>query len=198
MPSQPTQNDGSDQNTPQPEDTPQNTPTPDDGTEDTPDDNEPIDSKFLPAEWIAAPDAHCNQVSNQVYADYIIDGDTVVLANGDRVRYIGVDAPELKHKDCWANESKDALMELTPVTQPICLLKDNKTKDKDSWGRLLRYVFVRHNDQWVMQNARLVRVGAAKAFHKYLKGTDYQSEFIQSEDNAHTETLGGWNACSSW
>ena len=30
---------------------------------------------------------------------WVIDGDTIVLSNGPKVRYIGIDAPELAHDD---------------------------------------------------------------------------------------------------
>ena len=89
-------------------------------------------------------------------------------------------------------------MELTPVSEPVCLLEDKKSGDKDYYGRLLRYVFVRVDGEWVMQNTRLIRMGVALAYDKYLPGTAYATQMKSSESDARNESLGGWSSCNGW
>jgi micrococcal nuclease len=148
--------------------------------------------------WIQAPEGFCENPANQATVNYVVDGDTVKLWNGKKVRYIGVDAPEIKGNDCFSQEAKDLLMELTPMSEPVCLLADSKSGDTDYYGRLLRYVFVRVNGEWVMQNTRLIRMGVALAYDKYLSGTSYAMQMTTSESDARNEALGGWGACNGW
>jgi len=68
---------------------------------------------------------------------YVIDGDTIVLNNGEHVRLIGVDTPELKSNDCFAVESKDALTRL--ILHKSVTLVDDKN-NRDVYGRHLAYV----------------------------------------------------------
>ena len=42
----------------------------------------------------------------------VIDGDTIVLENGERVRYIGIDTPEISQNECFALEAKKKNEEL--------------------------------------------------------------------------------------
>lgn len=76
--------------------------------------------------------------------DYVIDGDTIVLKTGEKVRYIGVDAPEL-NKDGAADDECLAWVARIRNTQLLAggelkLVKD-LSADKDKYGRLLRYVY---------------------------------------------------------
>ena len=42
----------------------------------------------------------------------VIDGDTVVMSNGEKVRLVQIDTPELSSRECYAEESKRALDEI--------------------------------------------------------------------------------------
>ena len=65
----------------------------------------------------------------------VIDGDTLVIKTGDRVRLVGLDAPETGK--CGASESKQKLEEL--VSSKIIRIDRD---ERDSWGRRLGMVFV--------------------------------------------------------
>jgi len=39
------------------------------------------------------------QAETSVYVRWVDDGDTIVLADGRRIRYIGINAPEIGHAD---------------------------------------------------------------------------------------------------
>ena len=152
-----------------------------------------------PLDWVLPPAGWCDDPEHLAIVDLTVDGDTVQLEDGleTRVRVIGVDAPEIFEDECWAQQAKDSLIALAPWDAEVCLLHDSNSSPVDPFGRLLRYVFVRHGaeQEWGMSNVRLVRVGAAPAFHKYLKGKDYESRFIQAEQQAIEDKVGGWIPC---
>lgn len=77
------------------------------------------------------------QDAEEAFVARVIDGDTFVLSSGERVRLIGINAPE-KEEQCF-EESKQALV-LLLENRNILLQKD--VSETDKYGRLLRYVFV--------------------------------------------------------
>ena len=70
--------------------------------------------------------------------DYVIDGDTIVVADGSRVRMIGIDTPE--RDECGFAEARDHLIALIGAG-PVRLVPGARS-DADRYGRLLRYVEV--------------------------------------------------------
>ena len=67
----------------------------------------------------------------------VIDGDTFELSDGDKVRLLGINAPE--EKECYYKEAKEALKKLVEGKE-IELRKD--VTSVDTFGRLLRYVIL--------------------------------------------------------
>ncbi len=104
----------------------------------------------------------------------VIDGDTIELSNGEKVRLIGINAPEVNEK-CY-EESKRELQNMV-LGKAVTLEQD--VEDRDHYGRLLRYVYV--DDTFV--NLEMVRLGLA---HKYEYGlnTKYSDLFEQAENEA--------------
>jgi len=66
----------------------------------------------------------------------VIDGDTVDLSTGERVRIIGIDTPEVG--DCGADVAAARLTELV-LNQPV-VVTGGARDDVDRYGRILRYV----------------------------------------------------------
>ena len=102
-------------------------------------------------------------ISRIIKVARVIDGDTIILSTGEKVRYIGIDTPELNKKgskddECLAWVAKVRNQDLLSRGK-ITLIKDNNV-DKDKYGRLLRYVYV--NDVFV--NRVLVAEGLAETF----------------------------------
>jgi endonuclease YncB( thermonuclease family) len=94
----------------------------------------------------------------------VIDGDTIDVEINDeeyRVRYIGIDTPELGRDDrapeCFAQAARDKNIELV-ANRSVWLESD--VSDVDQYGRLLRYVYVGE----VLVNAALVAEGYANTF----------------------------------
>jgi len=75
--------------------------------------------------------------SDYVLVIRVIDGDTVELSTGERVRYIGIDTPEIGK--CYYVESSAKNAEFVDG-QIVRLEKD--VSETDIYGRLLRYVYV--------------------------------------------------------
>ena len=84
----------------------------------------------------------------------VIDGDTVELAGGDRLRYIGIDTPE--RDEPFYNEATDHNADLVGG-RGVRLGMD--VSETDRFGRLLRFVYA--DD--ILVNAELVREGWARA-----------------------------------
>jgi hypothetical protein len=72
----------------------------------------------------------------------VIDGDTVDLADGERVRLIGVDTPE--SGQCGYRDAAQAMSSL--VWNKAVSLTRGARDDRDAYGRLLRYVDVGGTD----------------------------------------------------
>jgi micrococcal nuclease len=121
----------------------------------------------------------------QVRVVRVIDGDTIEVEGGARVRYIGIDAPEVYPQteyygpEAWTRNRE--LMEGKTVT----LEKD--VSETDVYGRLLRYVWV----DGVFVNGELVRLGYARAI-SYPPDTKYQERLAQLEEEAREARRGLW------
>lgn len=85
----------------------------------------------------------------------VIDGDTLVLQNGEKVRLICVDTPERGEKGF--KKAKEFLEQLV-LNKKVLLEKDITNRDK--YDRLLRYVYV--NDIFV--NKEIVKQGYGKVY----------------------------------
>ncbi len=114
----------------------------------------------------------------------VIDGDTIsVLISGfyeRRVRYIGIDAPEMR-RDCFASEATAANRQLV-LGKDVTLERD--VRDVDRFGRLLRYVYLPTGE---MVNELLVRWGYAVA-RSYPPDTKYRTRFEAAERQAQQRT----------
>ncbi len=123
----------------------------------------------------------------------VVDGDTIELDNGDKVRYIGVNTPETvdprKPVECFGNEAKAKNKEL--VEWKLVRLEKDVT-DKDRYGRLLRYVFVQNT----FVNDLLVREGYANVA-TYPPDVRYASQFLESERAARENKMGLWSNCKT-
>ena len=114
----------------------------------------------------------------------VIDGDTIVL-NGEKIRFIGIDAPELKQTCLKDNEevgcgmfAKMLLIKKIGNNTPICI-----GKEKDFYKRTLAECFVNGESL----SKFLVRSGYAFAYRKY------STKFVKDEDFAKINKLGMWS-----
>lgn len=121
----------------------------------------------------------------------VIDGDTIELTNGKKVRYIGIDTPEVvdprKPVECFGREAANQNRTLVEG-KTVWLEKD--ISDIDRWGRLLRYVYV--GDVFV--NDTLVREGFAKA-STYPPDVRFRERFRNAQQEARDQRKGLWAGC---
>ncbi|MEM4882153.1 MAG: thermonuclease family protein [Nanopusillaceae archaeon] len=114
------------------------------------------------------------------YVAYVIDGDTFVDKNGERVRLIGINAPEIGER-CY-EEAKARLKELIEKKY-VKLVYDVKRKDR--YNRTLAYVFV--NDLNV--NLIMIKEGYAVVYPDRLN-TRFLNEFYSAEKYARENKIG--------
>ena len=111
------------------------------------------------------------------YVTKIIDGDTIVIAGGQRVRLLSIDTRE-RGENCYA-EAKQRLEEIV-LLKNITLERDKE--DKDQYDRLLRYIYT--NESFV--NVQLIEEGLAVAY-VYEPNVKYRSQFIEAERAARND-----------
>jgi len=110
----------------------------------------------------------------------VIDGDTIEIEGGQRIRYIGIDTPE---KGEYFFEEATAKNSELVLGKEVRMEKD--VSETDKYGRLLRYVYI--GDLFV--NAELVRLGYAKEA-EYPPDTMHSDEFLRLERYAVASNLG--------
>ncbi|MBI4085628.1 MAG: thermonuclease family protein [Candidatus Liptonbacteria bacterium] len=121
----------------------------------------------------------------------VIDGDTIEIEGGERVRYIGIDTPETvdprKPVQCFGVEASKKNKELVEG-QKVRLEKD--VTERDKYNRLLRYVWA--GDIFI--NLELVKQGFAQSY-SYPPDIKYQNRFIEAQREAREAAKGLWGAC---
>jgi endonuclease YncB( thermonuclease family) len=121
----------------------------------------------------------------------ITDGDTIRLGDGNYVRLLQIDTPELKGNECYAKEAQVALAKLLNAPGTVRLQIDPKIETIDARGRLLRYVFKGK----INVNLEMVKIGAATPyFYKRVRG-QYSNELLKAAEEARANKVGLWSAC---
>lgn len=122
------------------------------------------------------------QPGEEALVTQVVDGDTIVIEGGNRIRLLGINAPE-KGEELY-KQAKDFL-ESKILLKEVKLEKD--VDEKDKYGRYLRYVWL--NDTLV--NAEVVREGLAIAYF-FDPNTKYQYLIAKSEQEAIENHIGIW------
>ena len=124
----------------------------------------------------------CTQQAGTISGVEIIDGDTFRLTNGDTVRLIGIDAPELSQPGGVL--SREYLAHLL-LGKPITLEKGSE--DRDKYNRLLRFVYIGN----LCINEEMIRQGYAEA--RYLPESPIRDYYLQLEIQAEAARAGLWS-----
>ena len=121
----------------------------------------------------------------------VVDGDTITMSNGEKVRLIQIDTPELASKECYGSQAKVELTKLLSQASEVSLTSDPTLDEVDKYGRLLRYVFVGNTNL----NLKLVEIGAAAPyFYRGEKGI-YAAQLLKAAQTAQKRKLGMWGMC---
>jgi endonuclease YncB( thermonuclease family) len=120
-----------------------------------------------------------------------IDGDTIEIEGGERVRLIGVDTPETvdprRPVGCFGKEASNVTKSLVEGKK---VKMESDITDRDKYGRLLRYVWVNN----IFINEYLVREGFANS-SSYPPDVKYQGLFDAAEIEARENKRGLWESC---
>jgi endonuclease YncB( thermonuclease family) len=122
----------------------------------------------------------------------LIDGDTLELDNGERVRLVQIDAPERKG-ECYGRQAATVLRKLLPVGVEVRILRDRRLDNVDKDGRLLRYVFRGRKNI----NLLLVQKGAASVWFFNGDRGRYAAKLTRAADQARNQGRGAWSACEA-
>ena len=118
----------------------------------------------------------------------VIDGDTIVLSNDERIRLIGVDTPETNHPSkpvqYYAKEATDFTRKLVEGKE-VRLEYDVEKIDK--YGRTLAYVYLKTG---AMLNAEIIKQGYGFAYTRF--PFKYLDKFREYEKVARQKKIGLW------
>lgn len=132
-----------------------------------------------------------------VRVKYVIDGDTIILSNNQKVRYLGIDTPEMMVKTAagfeyspqpFAEAAKEFNRNL--VEGRVARLEFDLVK-KDKYNRLLAYCFV--GDKFV--NAQMLKNGLAMLYTN-VPNIKYVDLLVQAQEEAREAGLNLWKSAS--
>lgn len=127
---------------------------------------------------------------------YVIDGDTFILESNQRVRMIGIDAPEIRHAKYGKKAEpygKEAKQYLRRLIQGCDVRLTDGGEPFDRFGRRLAYVYLKDG---TFVNRKMVEAGYAETFRQFPFA--FKEEFLGLEQKARSEKLGMWAAKKSW
>jgi micrococcal nuclease len=122
----------------------------------------------------------------------VVDGDTIWVRTADgieeKVRYIGINAPEIAHEDSPADYlGPEAAQHNAELLAAGPLRLETDVEQRDEYGRLLAYVWAGE----VFVNERMVLDGYAWA-HNYPPNTTRQEVLWAAHDGARAAGIGVW------
>lgn len=156
--------------------------------------SETSDATETETETGSEPETHpCGPTTGVVTA--VLDGDTIELDSGARVRYLLIDTPEVggEGSDCWGPQASEfnAMMVLGETVH-----LDYDAVCRDKYHRLLAYVTIDGRDD-VEINRTLLEQGYACLLHIPPNGNDRVAEYQALEDAAKQAEVGMWGACAT-
>lgn len=157
-------------------------------------------SPLAPAAIDTAPDRPTGP-TQEASLMRVMDGDTIrVIVDGveERVRYIGIDTPELNVSstatpDPYAEAATAANARLVSGAR-VVLEKD--VSERDRYGRLLRDVWIENDGVWELVNLALVSEGFAQV-STYPPDVKYADALLAAQADARAEGRGLWGASRS-
>ena len=120
----------------------------------------------------------------------VIDGDTIELVDGTRVRLVQIDTPE-KGSECYGDESSAATRRLLPPGTEVRIEQDPALDQVDRFNRKLAYVWKGDEDV----NVTLVAEGAAGVWFFDGRRGRYATELLRAAEQARAQEKGLWAAC---
>lgn len=119
----------------------------------------------------------------------VYDGDTVVLEDGRKIRFLGINTPEVQHRDQMADAGgEEAKLWLINKLQHGKVRLEIDAEKTDKYGRTLAHLFTEQKEHI---NLSLVKEGLA-AVSIYPPNLLHVNELIAAENQAEQAGLGIW------
>jgi micrococcal nuclease len=121
----------------------------------------------------------------------VVDGDTIILESGERVRLLGLNAPEVNHPKKSVEPFGKEAAEFTQrmVEGKLVRLEfDPHVSKQDNSSRILAYVFLQDG---TFLNAEIIRRGYGFVVRS-IPPLKYESEFVRLELHARKNRRGLW------
>lgn len=126
----------------------------------------------------------------------VVDGDTLDIdidGKTERLRLIGMDTPETvdprKTVQCFGKEASDKAKEILNEKM-VSIEADNSQGERDSYGRLLRYVYL---EDGTLFNKYMIAEGYAHEYTYQSNPYKYQTDFQETEKQSREAKKGLWN-----
>ncbi len=140
--------------------------------------------------------AHSNAEKLDIKVSYgfstvktVYDGDTLLLDDGRKVRFLGINTPEVQHRnqaaDAGGQEAKEWLVNKLKDTR---VRLETSAEQTDKYGRTLAHVFTEQNEHL---NVQLVEAGLA-AVSIFPPNLAYVDELMAAQHNAEQAKRGIW------
>jgi len=137
------------------------------------------------------------RIDQQAIVASVVDGDTVRLDNGDAVRLIGINAPEIgrdgKPSEPFSRKSQRRLRALLRAHDFIVNL-DHGVESRDRYGRRLAHVYLpdkRNIGEILLSEGLAVRIAVPP-------NLTHQGCYRQSETAARDRRIGLWSRAVFW
>lgn len=124
----------------------------------------------------------------------MIDGDTIELGSGQRVRLVQIDTPEVfSGPECYGKQASGIAKGLLPVGTRVLMHMEPTSDPVDRYGRLLRYVIRARDGLNVILH--LVAIGAAAPWFYHGERGRYFAALQELSKQARGKRLGLWGVC---
>lgn len=123
----------------------------------------------------------------------VYDGDTLTLEDKRRVRFLGIDCPELQEKQPFAQEAKDYVADKCRNKDVYFSFEPGGEKT-DRYGRLLAWVWVGQGTGYLNINEALVSEGLANVYSPNPKKLQNSSKLIALQKKARESRVGKWRS----
>ncbi|TNE90253.1 MAG: nuclease [Deltaproteobacteria bacterium] len=154
------------------------------------------------------PTNRCAPAREDELVACVLDGDTLDIGAcgeelGERVRLLGINAPEIAHDpdpaECFGPEAEVALR--AELAGERVRLTFDVDACEDTYGRALAWVWLEDPTQPdaepVLINEWLVREGYARVYEDFIDGILYEQDLRDAEARAIAEGRGLWGACAN-
>lgn len=140
---------------------------------------------------------------NAVFVERVVDGDTLKLASGERVRLIGIDTPEMHESEKLYRDARRSDRDAETIkalgrrsylftkglVEGRTVRLEFDVEKRDKYKRLLAYVYL---PDGTFVNAEIIRQGYASVM-TYPPNVKHADEFLRLYRRARDNKLGLWN-----